>query len=186
GMSPLKGTAAWLSAERSGYTRLNLPRPDSIPQPSSDQGRPLRLAVLGYPYAIYDRFMNMDLLRKLARLGVDISTVETLPGRLPPLVSQGKHLFWHYSDRVARAARYCIERRSVDGVIHVTAFGCGPDALTGKIIDIEASRRGMPFMAILLDEYSGEAGLMTRLEAFVDMVRRAGERRMRLAAPTAG
>ncbi|MGE5542280.1 MAG: acyl-CoA dehydratase activase-related protein [Bacillota bacterium] len=186
GMPRLKGVTAWLSAVRSGDTRVSLPGPDSIPLPSSDQGGRLRLAILGYPYAIYDRFVNMDLLRKLARLGVDILTIETLPGRLPPPVSPGKHLFWHYSDRVARAAHHCIERRCVDGLIHVTAFGCGPDALTGKIVDIEASRRGMPFMAILLDEYSGEAGLMTRLEAFVDMVRRAGERRIRFAAPTAG
>jgi len=186
GMPPLKGIAAWLSAIRSGDTLACVRPADPIIRPSGAQGRRLRLAVLGYPYAIYDRFMNMDLLRKIVRLGVDVLTTEMLPSNLPPLPSYAKHLFWHYSERVARAGRYCIETRCVDGLIHVTAFGCGPDALTGKIIDMDASRHGMPFMALLLDEYSGEAGLMTRLEAFVDMMRMAGGKRIRRVAPDVG
>ncbi len=185
GLPRLKGIVAWLDALKLQARSCMIP-PGAIPELPREPGKGLRMAVLGYPYAIYDRFVNMDLLKKLARLGVEVFTVETLPSLLPPPPSPMKRLFWHYSERVAGAAHYCIETRCVDGLIHVTAFGCGPDALTGKVIDIDASRLGMPFMALLLDEYSGEAGLITRLEAFVDMVKRAGSRKSRPVVSAAG
>lgn len=31
---------------------------------------------------------------------------------------------------------------------------------------------GLPFLEITMDEHSGEAGMMTRIESFVEMVRR--------------
>lgn len=151
-------------------------------------GSRLRIAVLGYPYAVYDRFLNMDLLRKLARLGVDVLTVESLPSTLlnSSAGRLAKRLFWHYSDRVVRAAFRLIDTSSVAGLIHVTAFGCGPDALADRLIDLESSKNGMPFMPLLIDENSGEAGLVTRLEAFVDMVRRSGALSRRPAAHRVG
>ena len=61
-------------------------------------------------------------------------------------------------------------RNKVDGLIHVTAFGCGPDAMVGKLIELEAKTSGeIPYLKILVDEHTGDAGLMTRIEAFTDM-----------------
>jgi predicted nucleotide-binding protein (sugar kinase/HSP70/actin superfamily) len=31
---------------------------------------------------------------------------------------------------------------------------------------------GLPFLEIIMDEHSGEAGLLTRVESFVEMIRR--------------
>lgn len=63
-------------------------------------------------------------------------------------------------------------RKEVDGVIHVTAFACGPDAMVDRLMELEAKKRGqIPFMSIMVDEHTGEAGIRTRIEAFVDMLR---------------
>jgi predicted nucleotide-binding protein (sugar kinase/HSP70/actin superfamily) len=44
--------------------------------------------------------------------------------------------------------------------------------MADKIIELEARQRGkVPFLSITIDEHTGEAGLITRLEAFVDMLR---------------
>ena len=69
---------------------------------------------------------------------------------------------------------YALDPQSdIDGVIHVTAFSCGPDAIVDKLLELEAKRPGAkPFLALGLDEQTGEAGALTRLEAFVDMLRR--------------
>ena len=57
----------------------------------------------------------------------------------------------------------------IDGIIHLISFGCGPDSLVGELVERRAQRgRGFPFLLLTLDEHSGEAGLTTRLEAFVD------------------
>ncbi|RYD06009.1 hypothetical protein N752_06525 [Desulforamulus aquiferis] len=64
------------------------------------------------------------------------------------------------------------DQRSVDGIIHVAAFACGPDSMTGELIERFIRREGkVPFMNVNLDEHTGEAGIVTRLEAFLDMVR---------------
>jgi predicted nucleotide-binding protein (sugar kinase/HSP70/actin superfamily) len=48
--------------------------------------------------------------------------------------------------------------------------------MVGKLIELEAKQRGVPYVLISLDEHTGEAGVFTRLEAFVDMLRyRRGE-----------
>ncbi|GAB6157529.1 acyl-CoA dehydratase activase-related protein [Desulfotomaculum varum] len=135
----------------------------------------LKFAVLGYPYHLYDEFINVGVLTKLRRLGVQVITTENLPPRV--LYRQQhpypKDMFWTFSDRAFRSALHFFREGSVDGIIYVTAFGCGPDAMVYRLIEMEAKKYPhIPFMILMIDEHSGEAGISTRLEAFTDMVRR--------------
>lgn len=141
--------------------------PDPDPEPK------LKFALLGFPYTVYDKFVNVDMINKLRKLGIKIVTAEMVsPKNLQAQTKKvPKNLFWYFSNKVLRAALYYIEHVKVDGIIHITAFGCGPDAIVDKMIELEARNRGrVPFMPITIDEHTGEAGLMTRLEAFVDML----------------
>jgi len=61
----------------------------------------------------------------------------------------------------------------VDGFIHVVSFGCGPDSMVGEIAERETRRSSnLPYMALTIDEHTAEGGLLTRLEAFTDMLAR--------------
>lgn len=142
-------------------------------KPIQNQNPQLKFAVLGFPYTIYDKFVNVDIINKLRKLGIKVLTAEMVPPKI--LLNQArkvpKNLFWNFSNLVLRAALYYLDNVKVDGIIHVTAFGCGPDAMVDKMIELEAKQRGkIPFMSITIDEHTGEAGLLTRLEAFVDML----------------
>lgn len=164
-----KATRAWEAGVHQEAWKAALPTGGPSRGPSS-----LRIAVLGYPYEIYDRFVSVDVIARLVSMGVSVLTPEMFDQR--ELTEEGRHfekgIFWHFSDRVLKAGYKCCHTRSVDGIIHVTAFGCGPDAISNQLLEIEATSNGMPFLSLLVDEYSGEAGVVTRLEAFVDMVRR--------------
>jgi predicted nucleotide-binding protein (sugar kinase/HSP70/actin superfamily) len=135
----------------------------------------IKLAVLGYPYTLYDDYVSVKILDKLRHRDVEVVTPEMVAasdmqrmGKTLP-----KNLFWHYSNRVVWAGLYYLLDMNVDGIIHVTAFGCGPDAMTNKLIELEAkNQRKIPFMTVTIDEHTGEAGVDTRLEAFVDLLRR--------------
>ncbi len=84
--------------------------------------------------------------------------------------------YWTYEGEVVGAGGYYVDS-GVDGVVGVLAFGCGPDSLMMDLVKRHAHDNGCPFLGITLDEHSGEAGLLTRLEAFVDMIvrrKRAG------------
>lgn len=145
-----------------------------IEQSQSVSAPDINLAILGYPYLIYDSFVNVGLFGQLARMGIKPWTVEMVPPAR--LEAQGrnlpKNLFWNFSNRTIRATFYYLLEKKVDGIVHVTAFSCGPDAMVDKLMELEAKNHGrVPFLTLSLDEHTGEAGVQTRIEAFVDMLR---------------
>jgi predicted nucleotide-binding protein (sugar kinase/HSP70/actin superfamily) len=66
-----------------------------------------------------------------------------------------------------RAARWAARTGGISPVI-ISNFGCGPDAFTFR--HIEETLRGTPHLVLEFDEHQGEAGLITRLEAFIDRI----------------
>ncbi|MHB1651270.1 MAG: acyl-CoA dehydratase activase-related protein [Desulfitobacteriaceae bacterium] len=149
-------------------------------QNSSGYHVPLKLAVIGYPYTVHDGFITVNLLQRLRDMDVEVVTMEMMPTDL--LEKQNgkvlKRLFWTFSDKASRTAFHFFEHKGeVDGIIHVTAFGCGPDFMVDKLMEIEAKKMHgqVPFMSLSVDEHTGEAGLATRIEAFCEMVRRRKE-----------
>ena len=63
-------------------------------------------------------------------------------------------------------------RSEIDGVIFLISFACGPDSLISELIMRDMKVVGLSFLEITMDEHSGEAGLLTRVKSFVEMVRR--------------
>ncbi|MEW5899307.1 MAG: acyl-CoA dehydratase activase-related protein [Bacillota bacterium] len=136
------------------------------------------VAVIGHPYNIYDPYISMNLLKKLRQAGVKAATAEQVPETVArrEAADLPKRLFWTLNQRMTGAAFYFLRSGRVQGLLQVTSFGCGPDSMTGELIARRAASHGdMPFLNLVLDEHSGEAGVLTRLEAFLDMVRQKQE-----------
>jgi len=141
----------------------------------------VRVGLVGHAYNLFDQGVNLGLPRKLAALGCYLVTSETLSEGQVKAESSAlpKEIFWSSGRRVLAAATRFRREREVDGIIHIVSFGCGPDSMIGEIAERETRRTSdLPYMLLTLDEHTAEAGLGTRLEAFVDML----ERRRRAAA----
>ncbi len=154
-------------------------RESSMNQHAAGEQTPsLRVALLGHPYNIYDRQISFDLLRRLRGWGVEVVTPEMVPeaAREREMERLPKDLFWSPGRRVLGSGLHFINNGGVNGIVQVVSFGCGPDSMVGEILEREARRRKtVPFLTLFMDEHTGEAGVVTRLEAFMDMVkRRAG------------
>lgn len=119
-------------------------------------------AILGKPYNTFDAFMNLNLFERLRRMGVFAVPLAYLPLDLPTGASG---LPWRFSADIHRAAVAIAEIPGIHPII-ISNFGCGPDAFTFK--QIEDTLRGRPYLILEFDEHRGEAGLITRLEAFID------------------
>lgn len=157
---------------RSGkLLRLPAPSPEAAGAPR------LRVGVAGHPYNIYDSHTSHQLLRRLAERGVDVLTPDMLSGgtlhraagTLP------KPLFWSCEERLVGAVHHWVDRGLVDGVIYMLSFACGPDSFVEVLIEdaIADARAGkVPLLSLVMDEHGGEAGFVTRIEAFVDMLAR--------------
>jgi len=131
------------------------------------------IGVVGYPYLIYDDYVSHSLIKRLTNLGFNVITPEMVnPKEIEKnLRALFKPLFWSQSNKVLGAAFYLFKRPEVEGVIHISSFSCGTDAWVGRLIEFEAKKHGKPLMRIVVDEHTAEAGLVTRLEAFTDLVR---------------
>ena len=62
--------------------------------------------------------------------------------------------------------------KKINGIIALSAFGCGPDSLMVDEIQYHAKEMNIPMIHLNIDEHTGEAGFVTRIEAFVDMLMR--------------
>ncbi|MGI6659466.1 MAG: acyl-CoA dehydratase activase-related protein [Dethiobacteraceae bacterium] len=135
----------------------------------------LRVAVLGHAYNINDPFLSLNLLQKLEALEVEVVTSEMLPRKAIAAGAEEleKDVFWTFGHLLMGAGLHLLRQQEIAGLILVAAFGCGPDSLTCELVErYYKRRRTIPVLLLTLDEHSGEAGVVTRLEAFVDMLRR--------------
>lgn len=134
---------------------------------------PLKVAVIGHPYNIYDKYISMDLLGKLEKYGAEVMTIEKVSTE--DINSRASYLakpmFWYYGRNAYGAAMYLADTGKVDGIIFVTSFGCGIDSFVNDLTERRIRRQyDIPLITMTIDEHSGEAGFNTRLEAFMDML----------------
>jgi predicted nucleotide-binding protein (sugar kinase/HSP70/actin superfamily) len=151
-----------------------------FPETKEPQDRDcLRVLLLGHCYTVGDRFLNMEAVKRLQALGTETVTLECFDGRELKSASGPleKPMFWNFGTQALGCAQMLMDHpHAVDGVLHLTCFGCGVDSFVGFMFERRVRAKGIPFATVTLDEHTGEAGLQTRLEAFTDTLalRRAG------------
>lgn len=136
------------------------------------QGGELNIGVLGHGYSLYDSFISMNLINRLRSMGCNTIFAETLDKEdiEQEAATIPKRVFWTLGRKMVGSALYMDKSKDIDGIVYLACFGCGPDSLVGEIIARKVKHK--PFMLLTIDEHSGEGGLVTRLEAFCDMLRR--------------
>ncbi len=135
----------------------------------------VRIGLLGHPYNLYDEYTSMNIIKRLKDMDVDVITPEML-GDEDIEYGTGwlrKPLYWSLGRKVFGSAGYLIREGLVDGIVHMEAFGCGPDSMVGELMRRMTKRSlEVPCMSLNIDEHTGEAGVITRIEAFVDILKR--------------
>lgn len=144
----------------------------------------INIGLIGEIYTVNTPEVNMNLIKKLKDLGVGYKNYVTN-------INFIKEEFIFYKSRFDnQASEYMPHRRKVgghgfqsivhlleaieeglDGMIHILPFPCSPEAVVSPILDIIAEKHNnFPLIHLIFDEHTGESGLETRLEAFVDMI----------------
>ncbi|MFC2016864.1 acyl-CoA dehydratase activase-related protein [Chloroflexota bacterium] len=132
------------------------------------------IAIVGHPYLLYDEHINHRLIHRLEQAGYKVLTPEMLTNEELELatVRGVSRTYWTYEEEVVGAGEHYLEN-GADGIIGVIAFGCGPDSLMMDTVRRHAAKlRATAFMSLTLEEHTAEAGVVTRLEAFLDMIYR--------------
>jgi predicted CoA-substrate-specific enzyme activase len=127
------------------------------------------IVLVGRPYNIYDMGSNVALPRKIAEQGFTIIPVDCLPLRPDLFKHDFKNIYWSYGQRIL-SAKSIAKRHPLLHSIYLTNFSCGPDSFLltyGDTID-----GNKPSLTLEIDEHGADAGYVTRIEAFTDVVRR--------------
>lgn len=150
-----------------------IPQATLGPMQSTRKERALRIALVGHSYLTHESYANLNLLRKL-REKVEVELIQHVEQEdiQTNLLGLRKKLFWSHSKQIYGAGNKFVSDPEIHGIIYLTCFGCGTDSMVQELLSRKARQEHKPYMVITLDEHSGEAGLITRLEAFLDMVER--------------
>ena len=151
----------------------------------------LNVDVTGEIYLVCDQFSNQDIEKELGKMGVQTRISLTVSSFLkdaiiPKIFRRGEtHL--ERANRLAKPylmrdiggdALECVSdvayanERKIDGIIHISPFTCMPEIMSQNIFPSMRENCDIPILPLIMDEQTGKAGYLTRLEAFVDLMRR--------------
>jgi predicted nucleotide-binding protein (sugar kinase/HSP70/actin superfamily) len=130
-----------------------------------------KIALVSHPYNLYDEYVNLRIKEKLKKLGAESIFIDQVP------ISENQNqrvtggwrpkFHWEFGEEIIKKAREILEY-NISGAIEISSFQCGCDAVLKEFIEKEFKQNKIPFLYLLIDEHSGEAGIQTRLEAFID------------------
>jgi predicted nucleotide-binding protein (sugar kinase/HSP70/actin superfamily) len=127
----------------------------------------LGVVLFARSYLSQDSGANLGIAEKLAQLGVVPIPLDFLPlGRVNPRKYSDRP-YWLYESKHIAGAAITESDPQLYGLV-LTNFGCGPNSFITKIV--EDIMGGKPLGQLEIDEHAAEAGIVTRLEAFVDTI----------------
>ncbi|MCP6718416.1 MAG: acyl-CoA dehydratase activase-related protein [Patescibacteria group bacterium] len=134
-----------------------------------------KIVLVSHPYNLFDSYVNLRVEEKLKKLGIEpifIDEVSQDMSDKTKIDRNNKDSFkidfhWEFGkeiiDKINETFKY-----NIVGAIQISSFQCGCDAVLKEFVEEEFRSKKIPFLYIIVDEHTGEAGLQTRLEAFID------------------
>lgn len=142
-----------------------------------------RVGIIGEIYTTSNEEINFDLEKKLGLEGIEVHREMDIIYYLRKGIFLWKD--WliqrkinpylkstvggHGRDAIYEMLDYV--KKDFDGIIHLLPFGCMPEVTVRPILEKIHQESRIPFLSLSLDEQVAEAGIQTRLEAFVDVVK---------------
>jgi predicted CoA-substrate-specific enzyme activase len=121
--------------------------------------------VVGRPYNIHDRTINLDMPGKLRDYyGANVLPLDCMPLGQVDIRDVNDNMYWHSGRRILAAGKLAATRPHLH-LIHITNFKCGPDSYIKHFL---GSACGKPFLTLQFDGHSNDAGFLTRCEAYLD------------------
>jgi predicted nucleotide-binding protein (sugar kinase/HSP70/actin superfamily) len=177
--------AAIAALYRAGLDRLN-----AVPCREIPQRQRIRVGIVGEIYVVMESSINMNIAQTLNKLGCEVSrsmyisdwvdhavwpkifarkSGARLVKKSAPYLEIG--IGGHERHNIGNIIQY--REAGFDGVIHLMPFGCLPELVTQSLIPRIAEDWQIPVLTLALDEQSGLANNLTRVEAFVELLRSA-------------
>lgn len=129
----------------------------------------LKILVFSHPYTIHDGLIGKPIVKFLEKEGASILYSDRFDSALAHKRGGeiSKSLHWSYLKEYLGAIS--ISEDKIDGIIYTISFPCGNDSLVVEMAQRKFNK--IPSLMLSIDELHAEAGLVTRLESFIDILR---------------
>ncbi len=147
---------------------------------------PPRVGIVGEIYMVLEPAYTLRIEERLGELGALVD--RRASGMYNYIIGDIGINFWH---RMAiRAARPYLKyhaggesiysvgysalfaKANYDGVVHISPLGCMPEIVAQTVMNRISRDYDIPILNLIFDEQTAEAGIQTRIEAFVDLIKR--------------
>ena len=152
--------------------------------------KPVKVAIIGEIYSVIEPFTNLFIEDILMDMAVSTRRNLTpswwLKDMLLKIIRLNSRELLKASDEflplcIGGHARECVgeavlaSREGFDGAIQIFPMGCMPEIVSKAILPTISREKKLPVLSLIVDEMTGEAGYMTRIEAFIDLLERRRE-----------
>jgi predicted CoA-substrate-specific enzyme activase len=126
------------------------------------------VVILGRPYNTADSHLNLGLIEKLISQDVMPIPIDMLDLSGYNIFESYRNMYWPNGQKIIAAAQMVAK---TDGLyaVYLSNFRCGPDSFIWHYVTEEL--KGKPFLHLEVDEHSADAGMVTRIEAFLDSMK---------------
>ncbi len=150
-------------------------------------GPAARIGVVGEIYVVMEPAVNMDVCRKLGRLGAEVIQPITFTDWIeahvvsdiarwipkPNTLSWASPYLKHFvGGHGVESVGHSVEmaRSGLSGIVHIAPMTCMPEIVARSILPSVSRAEGIPVMSLDVDEHTADVGFDTRLEAFCDLL----------------
>lgn len=158
-----------------------------IPRPQN----PVKVAIVGEIYMVLEPFANIELEKRLGEMGCEVTRGIYLSDwirenfypvnrkkakkKKKKIQEKAKPYLKHFvgghgRESIGEAIIYA--QKGFDGIIHAAPFTCMPETTAQSVFPVVSEKFNLPVLSLVFDEQTGEAGTVTRLEAFTDLIKR--------------
>jgi predicted CoA-substrate-specific enzyme activase len=123
------------------------------------------IVLLGRPYNSSDPHLNLGLIEKLINQNVMPIPLDMLDLSPYNIFEHYRNMYWPNGQKVIAGAQLVAGNDKLHAV-YISNFRCGPDSFIWHYVSEEL--KGKPFLHLEIDEHSADAGMVTRIEAFLD------------------
>ncbi|MBM4321744.1 MAG: activase, partial [Deltaproteobacteria bacterium] len=166
GFSREEGAAAYdrgLTEYRRFLTAYRRLGDEVLRQVAADPER-VYVALLGRPYNAFTRDANMGIPRKFASHGISILPFDLIYDPGDPIYP---NMYWFYGQQNMKAVQRV---KSIPNLYltWISNFSCAPDSFMLHYVRWMMGQK--PYLVLEIDSHSADAGIDTRVEAFLDIV----------------
>jgi predicted CoA-substrate-specific enzyme activase len=127
------------------------------------------VVVFGRSYNALVSEAHMGIPNKFASRGIRVVPFNALP--LTEKITKD-NMYWSAGQRILRMAAYVKKHPQLFGC-YITNFSCGPDSfIVGYFRDVMGKK---PSLTLEVDSHVADTGMETRIEAFIDIIKRYRE-----------